>query len=142
MRFSVIYSVDVPADEYIEDYYPPADQQWEETEGDEQYEYDYLEGRWEDGNHRKFCAILDREQFDEFISRLGLYAERTETGGSLGAPGFGYRWAPAISFISDSPDAIMSAYVTPIPRGNPPSTEEQTDECWRRVKAAVLAVYG
>ena len=33
--------------------------------------------------------------------------------GSIGAPGFGFGWVPAISFRNDDPDAIQSAYVTP-----------------------------
>jgi len=35
--------------------------------------------------------------------------------GSIGAPGFGFGWAPAISFNSDHEDCISNAYVTPIP---------------------------
>ncbi|MFA5234797.1 MAG: hypothetical protein WC390_10390 [Sulfurimonas sp.] len=41
--------------------------------------------------------------------------------GSLGAPGFGFGWAPAVPFQSDDCDAIQSAYVTPIP----PQCKEQ-----------------
>ena len=85
MQFSVIYSVDVPEDENISRFSPPDLDLWDETEGDEQYEYGYLEGRWENGSHRKWCAILDREQFDEFVQHCGLSAESTETMGSLGA---------------------------------------------------------
>jgi hypothetical protein len=59
--------------------------------------------------------------------------------GSLGAPGCGFGLAPAISFISDGPDAIQSAYVTPLP-------EVRKENCgegdWDRVRSAVLAVYG
>ena len=94
---------------------PQVEELWDETEDDDNYEYGYLEGRWEGGHHRKWCAILDREQFEEFVDRCGLIAESTETMGSLGAPGFGFGWAPAISFNSDDPDAIQCAYVTPIP---------------------------
>lgn len=140
MLFSVIYSADVPGDIDVLDYAPPqvADL-WDETEGDESYEYSYLEDRWETGYHRKFCAILDRDQFDQFVSRLGLYAESTETMGSLGAPGCGFGWSPAISFTSDDPDCIMSAYVTPLPS----TRKEHGDERdWQRVREAVLAIYG
>ena len=121
------------------DYAPPKVADWNETEDDDQYEYGYLEGCWENGHHRKWCAILTREQFDEFIDQCGLIAERTETMGSLGAPGFGYGWSPAISFRSDDPDAIQNAYVTPMPEVRKEHGDEQD---WKRIRGAVLAVYG
>lgn len=136
MQFSVIYSVDVPDDADIARYAPPDLDLWNETEDDDQYEYGHLEGRWENGSHRKWCAILEREQFDEFVEHCGMFAESTETMGSIGAPGFG--WAPAISFTSDDPDAIQSAYVTPLPQTKWESCDERD---WKRVKAAVLSVY-
>ncbi len=139
MQFSVIYSVDCPEDEDITRYAPPDLESWDETEGDDQYEYSYLEGSWENGSHRKWCAILEREQFDEFVEHCGLFGESTETMGSLGAPGFGFGWAPAISFTSDDPDAIQSAYITPLPQV---TRESCTERDWERVKAAVLSVYG
>lgn len=140
MRFSVIYSIDVPCDVEILDFAPPeVESIWEETEGDDQFEYGYLEGDWEGGHHRKWAALLNREQFDEFIERCGLRAENTETMGSIGAPGFGYGWAPAISFTSYDSEAIQSAYVTPIPETKRESFCEQD---WDRVRGAVLAVYG
>ena len=114
MQFSVIYSADCPADENIESFAPPEIDLWDETEDDDNYEYSYLEGEWENGHHRKWCAILTRDQFTEFVEHCGLFAEDVETMGSLGAPGFGYGWAPAISFNSDDPAAIQSAYVTPL----------------------------
>lgn len=139
MQFSVIYSVDVPADTDVLDFAPPNVADWDETEDDDQYEYGYLEGCWENGHHRKWSAILDREQFDEFISRCGLTADSTPTMGSLGAPGFGFGWAPALSFNSDDPNAIQCAYVTPIPEV---SKEHADERDWERVRGAVLAVYG
>jgi hypothetical protein len=33
--------------------------------------------------------------------------------GSLGAPGYGFGWAPAIAYENDASDAYQSAYVTP-----------------------------
>jgi len=137
MHFSVIYSVDVPADEDVLDYAPPNIADWDETEDDDQYEYSYLEGCWENGHHRKWAAILDREQFEEFIDHCGLTADSTPTMGSLGAPGFGFGWAPAISFNSDDPSAIQCAYVTPIPKKG-----HADERDWERVRGAVLAVYG
>jgi hypothetical protein len=139
MLFSVIYSVDCPEDENISDFVPPDLDLWDETEGDDQYEYEYLEGRWAKGSHQKLCGILDKDQFNEFLKHTGLFAERCETMGSIGAPGFGYGWAPAISFRSDNPDCIASAYVTPLPETNKVAGNESD---WKRVRGAVLAVYG
>jgi hypothetical protein len=140
MLFSVIYSVDVPEDVDVSQFAPPqAEDLWYETEGDESYEYGYLEGQWEKGSHRKFCGLLNRDQFDEFVEHCGLYAERCNTMGSLGAPGFGFRWAPAISFSSDEPDCIASACVTPVPETEQENCDERD---WDRVRGAVLAVYG
>ena len=140
MQFSIIYSVDCPEGENIDLYAPPhVDELWDQTEDDEQYEYGYLAGCWTNGSHRKWATILNREQFDEFIKCCGLQAESTETMGSLGAPGFGIGWAPAISFTSDDPDAIQSAYVTPLPEVEKESFDERD---WQRIKSAVLTVYG
>lgn len=140
MLFSIIYSVDVPEGVDLADYFPPqVEELWDETEGDEQYEYGYLEGSWESGRHRKWCGLLNRKQFDEFTDRCGLHAESTETMGSLGAPAFGWGWAPAIAFTSNDEDAIQSAYVTPVPETSRPRHDERD---WERVKGAVLAVYG
>lgn len=139
MQFSIIYSVDVPSDTNINEFAPPNLDLFDETEDDDQYEYEYLEGCWENGSHRKWAGILSREQFDEFIDHCGLMAESTETMGSLGAPGFGFGWAPAISFTSDDPSAIQSAYVTPIPETNRETLGEAE---WDRVRGAVLAIYG
>lgn len=138
MKFSIIYSVDCPEGEDVMDHAPPnVKELWDKTEDDGDYEYGYLGGRWENGSHRKWCAILDREQFDEFVEHCGLFAEDVETLGSLGAPGFGFGWAPAISFTSDDPDAIQNAYVTPLP------DKDGCDERdWERVRGAVIAVYG
>jgi len=139
MQFSVIYSADVPEGVSIKDYAPPqVGRLWSLTEGDEQFEYSYLEGRWEKGKHRKWVALLTRKQFDAFVSKLSLYADSTETMGSLGAPGFGFGWSPAISFNAEHEDAILSAYVTPLPT----TTKEGGDERdWQRVRQAVLSVY-
>jgi hypothetical protein len=140
MQFSVIYNADVPNDVSIKDFAPPGVRSlWTLTEAGKG-EYSYLEGRWEKGSkHRKWVALLDRRQFDAFVTRLGLYAEDVQTLGSLGAPGFGFGWAPAISFIADDPDAILSAYVTPLPETGKEGGDEHD---WERVRRAVLSVYG
>jgi hypothetical protein len=140
MLFSVIYSVDVPADTDVLTYAPPhVDELWDETEGDSQYDLSYLEGEWENGSHRKWCAVLDREQFDEFVAHCGLVADSTETLGSIGAPGLGFGVSPAISFESGNPDALQNAYVTPLPEVR---KKHATKRDWKRVKRAVLAMYG
>ncbi len=124
MRFSVIYSVDVPESVNIKDYTPPqVGRLWSMAEAGES-EYSYLDG-WEKGKHRKSAALLTRKQFDAFVDRLGLYAERTETMGSRGAPGFGFGWRPAISFNADHSDAIVNAYVTPIPETSKAGGDER-----------------
>jgi hypothetical protein len=141
MKFSVIYSVDTPEDVDPLNYAPPhISDAWDETEDDDQFEYGYLEGCWENGHHRKWCAVLDREQFDEFVDHTGLTADSCETMGSIGAPGFGYGWAPAISFNGDAYDAIQNAYVTPLPEVDGEKGHGERD--WKRVREAVLAVYG
>jgi len=139
VQFSVIYSVDVPEGVSVREYAPPqAGRLWTKTEGDDQFEFGYLEGRWEKGKHRKWTALLTRKQFDAFVDKVGLYAESTETMGSLGAPGFGFGWSPAISFNADHEDAIVNAYVTPLPR----TTKEGGNERdWQRVRQAVLSAY-
>ncbi len=140
MLFSIIYSVDVPQGISIRPFTPPqVGRLWTRTEGDEQYEYSYLEGRWEKGKHRKWAALLTRDQFDAFVEKLGLVAEDVQTMGSLGSPGFGFGWAPAISFNGHDEDAILNAYVTPIPEIEKDSFNERD---WQRVREAVLNVYG
>ena len=59
--------------------------------------------------------------------------------GSLGAPGFGFGWSPAISFRSDDCDAIQSAYVTPILEVKKQHGDERD---WKRIREAVLSLYG
>ena len=74
MVFSIIYSVDVPSDVDVADFAPPDLDLWDETEDDDQYGYGYLDGRWEEGHHRKWCAVLTRKEFDDFINGCGLVA--------------------------------------------------------------------
>lgn len=138
MQFSIIYSVDVPQGVDVMEHAPPqVDDLWQETE-DGDTEYAYLEGDWTDGKHKKWCAILSREQFDEFVEQCSLTAEDVETMGSIGAPGFEFGWAPAISFYGDDPEAILNAYVTPVPEVE---RSEFGDKDWTRIRDAVLSVY-
>lgn len=114
LRFYVIYSFDIPAArlepcwnlERVRDWQPPHVRRlWDRAEGDESYEYSYLGGEWAKGKHRKYVALLDRSDFEEFVDRFGLYPEDCETGGSL--TGFGH--LPAIAFETDDTNAILSA---------------------------------
>lgn len=145
MRFSVIYSVDCAMGEPIGQYSPPRSRAWQMTERDDGQPDEWCGELWGGKcKHRKWCALLTRKQFDEFIDKVCIHAEDVETMGSLGAPGFGYGLAPAISFIDHGPEAILSAYVTPIPDVEPKRelTPERSEQVWRRVRSAVLAVYG
>ena len=141
MLFSVIYSADCPRCKSITRFHPPhAGRLWDKTEDDRQYEYSYLEGDWEKGKHRKWCAMLTKDQFTEFTEATGLIAEDVQTLGSLGSPGFGFGWSPAISFIDDRTErAILSAYVTPIPET---SRDHYNENDWERVRRAVLSMFG
>jgi len=141
MLFSVIYSADCPRSESISRFRPPhARRLWDTTEDDRQYGYGYLEGDWEKGKHRKWAAMLTKDQFTEFVQSLGLVAEDVQTMGSLGAPGFGFGWSPAISFNDDGNNrAILNAYVTPIPEVR---KKDGNENDWRRIRTAVLNMFG
>jgi hypothetical protein len=112
-HFTIIYSVDIPSDEsYTGGYYCPSPVQfaqkiWRCTESGRAED---LEG-WK---HRKYVGILNFSQFCDFLDRVGLYVEKIKTMGSIGAPGFGFSVAPAVSFTSDDENAYQNAYVTPI----------------------------
>ena len=139
MLFSVIYSVDIPKPESITRYLPSQRHLFDQTEGDEQYDYGYLEGMWAKGKHRKLCSLLTRKQFDRFIRDTRLVAETTETMGSIGAPGCGFGPVPAISFQGYDEYAIQNAYVTPLPeRRHSPLTERD----WQRIRKVMLSIYG
>lgn len=139
MQFSIIYSVDVPDSDSIRPFVPSQRHLFTQTEGDSQYDYSYLEGEWAKGKHRKFCAVLNRKQFERFLSDTGLFAERVKTMGSLGAPGLGYGLSPAVSFRTDDQRAILNAYVTPIPEV--PRANGFTERDWERIEQAMWSVY-
>ena len=64
MLFSVIYSADCPRNESIARFRPPcARRLWDQTEGDHQYEYSYLEGEWDRGKHRKSVRDVGQVSF-------------------------------------------------------------------------------
>jgi len=151
MLYSVIYTVDVPSNESIVPFLPPHRRKlWETTEGDGGYDCEDLGGVWAKGKHRKLVALLTQEEFDKFIDHVGLYAENVETMGSLGAPGFGMGWAPAIAFIGNDPNAILDAYVTPllghVEDGKIVSDEDVElpldDKAWDNIRDAIIERYG
>ena len=112
LEFYIIYSFDIMKTESVMRYKPPFIKKWDCTEGDDQFDYDYLEGEWEQGKHRKYCAQLDKEHFEKFIYDCNLIMEDVNTMGSLTELGL----MPAHSFNDggDSYEAIINAYVTPI----------------------------
>lgn len=143
LQFSVIYSVDCTRDTNILPH-TPSWGRWDTTEDDDQYEYDYLEGDWEGGQHRKFCAVLSREYFEKFLAEQELKAEDVETMGSLGAPGLGFGCSPAISFNGGEDGVMKNAYVTPFPELDPDLAKrpELSEDDWKRIKRAVLTLWG
>lgn len=97
--------------------------------------------------HKKYVAILLPEQFRDFTDTQGLFAETVETMGSLGAPGYGFGWAPAISFKSENEVVSQDAYVTP----NISEEEEkrlekiygkENNQTWQAIKTQVIDEYG
>jgi len=144
MEFSVIYSVDAHENAGSPESYKPIAGDWKETEASEgeDTEYAYLGGGWAKGWHRKWCALLSREDFESFLDQSGLVMSDTDTLGMIGGPGFGIGWAPAFSFDSDDYDMIRNAYVCPIPRSEVKSGVSQTEESWNRLKRQMLKAYG
>jgi len=141
MKFSIIYSFDIAKDQSVREFQPPKHRTlWQLTESnDHDGDMDYV-GM---SKHRKYCGILTREQFDKFVDRCGLFAEDVETMGSLGAPGFGFGIAPAISFNGTDDRAYQNAYVTPVPDcfDDPNCKREYDEQLWQRIRKAMLSVY-
>ena len=125
--YSVIYSMEL-FEEELEYHKPDNPELWVNTEDHESEEID-------NAQHYKYIAILNPEQFEEFIQNTRLYAEDVETMGSIGAPGYGIHWAPAISFVSTR-DAFLSAYVTPNPK-NP-----EDGQHWDKIQEQIITKYG
>jgi hypothetical protein len=84
---------------------------------------------WRNGKHRKWVGELSKKQFERFLSDTGLYAEDVKTAGSLTEKGL----LPAVSFVSDECEAILSAYATPLP-----ATEEAMQEIVERYACAAV----
>lgn len=91
-------------------------------------------------------AILSRDQFDKFTSRLGLFATNDNTMGTRGGP-LGLGCVSDIVFENESSSMICSVRVTPIPGTlDKPlglcDSQEDADRIWERLKKAVVSVYG
>lgn len=137
--YSVIYDFDVPKHEPVRYYQPPHVRTlWMCTEAEDHHGELSYAGL---PKHRKYVALLTPEQFHEFVLETGLHADDVETMGSLGAPGFGYGWAPAICFNYDDGPGYANAYVTPIPKGEPPEDWDPTS-AWDALKALVVERWG
>jgi hypothetical protein len=132
MRYSVIATVDVPGNCSIRPY--ALGKPWKLTEGDEQYEYDYLENDWTKGKHRKYVGFVKAKAFRALCDRWCLRYSG-ETMGMLGAPPCG-NWAPAVALAGydDYNPAILSVYVCPMP-----STKRETATMGNDEKAFNLA---
>jgi len=139
--YSVIYTVE---SKDPKDYYPYDMEDWKITED---HESEYID----EYHHIKMIALLTPEKFNKFIDDCGLYAENIETMGSLGAPGYGLGWSPAISFNGEVYDAWLNAYVTPN------ITEEEADKhlkqtrlneedagdyIWKKIREQILEKWG
>lgn len=75
----VILSVDAMPDTYSGDscLRMPKSGEWTQTEGDEDYKYDYLGEEYIGGKHRKYVALLSEEEFDAWLSDE-CYADRED----------------------------------------------------------------
>lgn len=137
--FSVIYSADWdPLTHNCSAFRPRNIKLWDLTEIVDNKEGSDIEG-WK---HRKWVALLSHKQFDRFIQETQMFADPVETGGSIGAPGFGFGWAPAICFCcEDDGTFYTNMYVTPIPKLKD-GEEKISEEMWDEIKADILEQYG
>jgi hypothetical protein len=113
----VILSVDAMPDTYEDDLclQAPKHGTWTQTEGDEQFEFDYLGEEYEGGKHRKWVAELTEEEFDAWLNDE-CYANRWEaredgerTMGMITDLG----WLPAYA-LNDDPMAWNRGGVTQV----------------------------
>lgn len=130
MKFYVIYTVDSTREAGIRQFQPPNMRQWTITEKDDQAEFFELGFT----RHRKYVGEIDRKTFDRLVFDRNMNMEYISTSGSLTEHG----WLPAASFTCYDADYTLSAYVTPLPRGE----YEYDDRTWDRIVSAMLSVYG
>ena len=135
MEFYVIYSFDITKDLSVVPFKPPFIKRWDLTEQDDQYEYDYLGYEYENGKHRKYCAMLDKKHFNQFVNDCNLYMTDIQTMGSITE--YGHLPAHSFDYNYDGYDEPINAnaYVTPI------INNEMNEKNWNRIKKAMLSMY-
>lgn len=87
---------------------------WQVTESEPDGTYDDIWGK--NYKHRKYTALLNKSEFQQFVDKSDLVASTVETMGSLGAPspdGMVLGIVPAVCFDYRSGDYELNAYVTP-----------------------------
>lgn len=153
MLFSIIFTRDCAMSE------PVLPSSWETKEWfknmDETEAFDGEPDEWcgdlwgEESRHRKWCGILNKQEFENFLCDTSLVAEAVQCMGSIGAPGCGIGIAPCISFHMidggyQEPNCIHHASVTPLPatQDGKPIKSEWAERDWERVRTAVIKRYG
>jgi hypothetical protein len=152
--FGIIYTVDCSSTVGLRQFQPTSQSEWQITERESDGTYsEFLGDRY---RHRKYVAMLDRKQFQQFIDHLGLYASTVETMGSLGAPipngGISLGLVPAVSFGAYCDDYELNAYVTPYvvrhSHGDPKEGEwlpvraqGMQERDWERIRDAMLTLW-
>lgn len=153
--FSVIYTVDCHPSITITRWYPPFRKKWTITESKPDGTYDDLWGA--DYQHRKLVAVLEKDQFQKFVDKVGLEASDVETMGSLGASdpngGITLGLMPAVCFGYSGSEYVLDAYVTPFvvrrrrdrrqrDKWYPVRKNGMVDRDWQRIRGAMLAMWG
>ena len=112
MKYSIIYTADCVEGVDVDKYAPIGD--FKKKEGD-------LERGDTYPHHRKWVALLDEEEFHEFICEANIYYNPYAEGSSLGSPGCGMSIVPAFIFDAEFREnfgdviiAEVSANVTPV----------------------------
>lgn len=152
--FGIIYTVDCHGTRNLRQFEPTSRRAWRITEYAPDGTYDEYWGR--DYKHRKYVAVLTRDQFEEFVDDACLVASTVQTLGSLGAPtpggGCSLGILPAVSFDYRSDEYELNAYVTPyVVRASrekresqewePVRAEGMNDRDWDRLRDGILALY-
>ena len=160
--FSIIMSIDIPIPENpfdkahatLADYSPKKrlpDQRklWSQTEKNNSTgnpnEDEY--------KHAKWCSVLTKEQYQEWMDSYEMKPSTVCTMGSLGAlmppqPGYmTFEFSPAVSFDSDGRGGMVDAYVTPFvckgrKQEEPVKKDGFTERDFLRCKKAMLMASG
>ena len=146
MVYSVIYEVDVPKGSRLTRLKPRWNKRWQVTESGESEVFD-------GGRHRKYCGIISEAELVDICWKANLTASRVPTMGSIGAPGFGIGWAPAICMEQEwtgyDDDFSTSMYVTPVPGIDDPNAEwpdqmfgsdEEAESVWEQCVEHLVSI--